>query len=264
MMYVKELPLNHVAYLYDGSLEGLLSAVFLAYERHETPEDIVCESRYQPRLMQSVIQVTTDYGRANRVRKGVQRSVGNRAFDALMYASACDDYDMGLIVFRFIRYVMARPSFLKKHPVLEEQSNPVVADVLRLEKYALNETERMRQFVRFSHLENGVWYARINPNASVIPLIMGYFASRLNDQAFIIYDETHHLAGMYNGHSWQLALGDAVQVPNATNHDQFMQKAWQRFYESLSIDARYNPELRRHFMPVRFWQNLTEMQPRFQ
>ena len=134
--------------------------------------------------------------------------------------------------------------------------------MVRLSRRAVNECEKMRQFVRFSHLENGVWYARCNPNASVVPLVMGYFAARLNDQPFIIYDENHHLAGMYDGRGWQLVSGDAVVVPPSTEHDAQMQEAWKRFYDALSVDARYNPELRRHFMPMRMWRNLTEMKPR--
>ena len=39
-----------------------------------------------------------------------------------------------------------------------------------------------------------------------------------------------------------------------------MQDAWRLFYRTLSIDARYNPELRRQHMPVCYWCNLTEMQ----
>jgi hypothetical protein len=38
---------DEVAYAYDGSLEGLLSAVFAAYERHEHPTDIAPEERLQ-------------------------------------------------------------------------------------------------------------------------------------------------------------------------------------------------------------------------
>ena len=38
-----------------------------------------------------------------------------------------------------------------------------------------------------------------------------------------------------------------------------MQYAWKTFYDTLSIDSRYNPELRRNFMPKRFWKNLTEI-----
>ena len=37
---------DEVAYAYDGSLEGLLSAVFAAYERHEHPTDIALQELY--------------------------------------------------------------------------------------------------------------------------------------------------------------------------------------------------------------------------
>lgn len=253
-------PLQDVAYLHDGSLEGLLSAVFLAYERHEQPTDMVPEAVWQQRLGQSFIQVPTDYQRANRVRQGIARKAGREAVSATIKASTCDDYDTGMIVYRFVRYVMALPAFQRSMPVLDELANPVVADLQRLAKHAMNESERLRQFVRFSQLENGVWYAKVNPNASVVPLIMGYFAARLNDQPFMIYDEVHHLAGVYDGRGWQLVQDDVINVPPATDHDLLMQRAWQCFYDTLSVDARYNPELRRHFMPVRLWRNLTEMQ----
>ena len=39
-----------------------------------------------------------------------------------------------------------------------------------------------------------------------------------------------------------------------------MQQAWKRFYDTGAVEARYNPELRRQFMPKRFWKNITEMQ----
>jgi probable DNA metabolism protein len=177
-------------------------------------------------------------------------------------ASTCDDYDMGVIVFRFVRLIMAQAAHGSACAVLEQRANPVVADILRLSTRVINECERMRQFVRFSHLENGIWYARCNPSASVVPLVMGHFAARLNDQAFIIYDENHHLAGVYDGCTWHLVAGDAVHAPASTEHDVVMQEAWKRFYDTLSVDARYNPELRRHFLPVRLWHNITEMKPR--
>ena len=50
---------DEVAYAYDGSLEGLLSAVFAAYERHERPTDVAPEERLQPRLGQRVALIRT-------------------------------------------------------------------------------------------------------------------------------------------------------------------------------------------------------------
>lgn len=179
-----------------------------------------------------------------------------------MRASTCENYEVGTVVYRFVRLVMDRPEAERKRPVLDDLSNPVVSELVALEKHAVNESERMRQFVRFNHLENGVWFARCNPNASVIPLVMSYFAARLNDQPFIIWDERHLVAGVYDGRDWSLVSGDAVNVPSATVEDALMEEAWKRFYDALSIDVRYHPELRRQFMPVRLWRNLPEMKPR--
>jgi len=257
-----EVALENVAYLYDGTLEGLLSAVFLAYERHEQPEDIVTEHSYEPRLGQSAIWCETDYERAKRVRLGVVREAGEHVFNAIMRASVTDNPRKGVAVYRLIRYIMDAHSGRNKHlNVLADLANPVVADVMAFNRHVLNEAENMRQFIRFSHLENGVWFARCNPNASVVPLVMGYFAERFNIQPFIIYDENHHIAGIYDGSDWSLVADDVVDIPSRTAQDAYMEQLWKTFYDAMAIDARYNPELRCHFMPVRLWKNLPEMKP---
>ncbi len=261
--FASQTPLAHVAYLHDGTLEGLLCCVFEAYARHETPEDIVPEQAYQPRFEQSAFFVSTDFDRALRVRRGVEREAGARAFGAIMRAAANDDPRAGIIVYRFIRYVMdAHSGRNKRRNVLNDLANPVVGDLVALQERVLNEEEKMRQFVRFSHLQNGLWFARCNPNANVIPLVMRHFVERFNTQPFIIYDETHRIAGVYDGHDWNLVAGEAANIPPRTAEDAYVEQLWQRFYDSLAIEARYNPELRRHFMPVRLWRNLPELHPR--
>lgn len=257
--FVNEQPLQDAAYLYDGTLEGLLTATFVSYERHEEPLDVCRDCNWVPRIGQSSIHIATDPSKAARVHRGIVSRAGSRTFTAIVNASTCDDYDTGSIIYRFIRHVVARSEERRAIPVLDEIAEPAVADLLRLSKHAVNETEKMRQFVRFSHLENGVWLARVNPNASVVPLVMGYFSSRLNDQPFIIFDEVHHLAGIYDGHTWQLIEADAANMPDPTAHDDVIRQAWQSFYDALSVEARYNPELRRQLMPKRFWRNLPEV-----
>ncbi len=44
---------TEVAYVYDGTLEGLLSAIFYAYQSGEDPQDIDTQQRLQPRLGQT-------------------------------------------------------------------------------------------------------------------------------------------------------------------------------------------------------------------
>ena len=255
--------LQDVAYVHDGTIEGLLTAVFQSYANREVPLDVITADNLQLRLGQSVRFIETDFELAQRVKRGIERAGGNAAFDAVVRASLADDPAAGTIVATFIRLLMERRrAGVPSRSILDERADPRIDALVTLERHVTNEAEKMRQFVRFSHLENGVWFARCNPNASVVPLIMGYFAARLNTQPFIIYDENHLLAGVYGGSDWSLVRGEAGVLPSNTAEDALAEELWRRFYDAVTIGARYHPELRRQFMPQRLWKNLPEMKPR--
>lgn len=255
---------SDLAYAYDGSLEGLLSAVFAAYERHENPSDVEPEGRLQPRLGQYVYRVPTNLEHAARVRNGLHRSCGYAAFEAVLYASLSDDPHAGTAAYRFVRYAMDvhRKQHGRRCSALSNAAHPAVEPICRLRKHVVSEKEHMLQFIRFEELEGGIWFARCNPNASVVPLVMDHFAARFNTQPFIIFDEVHKLAGVYMGADWHLVKpeGPELQLPGKAEGELAMQQAWRRFYQAVSVESRYNPELRRQFMPKRLWKNLTEMQ----
>lgn len=257
---VGEEPLEHVAYVYDGSTEGLLSAVFEAYARHEHPQDVLREGLVQPRLDQSLRFVATDVDRALRVRAGIERSCGAREAEAVVHASLSDDAGAPAAVLRFVRYALPpRPQPPRPH-TLRETAHPAVAELLSLERSVMNEREHLMQFLRFEHLQGDVWFARCSPKANVVPLLMGWFSARFNTQPFVIFDEAHDLAGVYEGRGWRLVRTTGVELPCKADDEELMSAAWRRFYEVVSVEARYNPELRRQLMPKRFWANLTEMQ----
>ena len=117
----------------------------------------------------------------------------------------------------------------------------------------------MMQFLRFEHFENGIWFAQCNPKANVVPLLMGWFAGRFNTERFVIYDEGHQIAGIYDGANWYIAQTDEVHLPEHASDEAAMQAAWKGFYDAMSISARYHPELRRQFMPKRLWRNIVEV-----
>ena len=83
--------------------------------------------------------------------------------------------------------------------------------------------------------------------------------ARFNTQPFIVFDEVHHVAGVSHNGEWQLVRSPDFFVPPAAVDDAFYEQAWKTFYDSVAIDARYNPELRRSFMPKRLWKNIVEL-----
>ncbi|WP_350454101.1 TIGR03915 family putative DNA repair protein [Slackia heliotrinireducens] len=245
-----------IAYVYDDTLEGLLTAIFTAYARHEDPEDVVPAGLIQPRLGQEVVSVETDFELAERVRAGLVKTCGKHAFEVLKRVSLAADGRRGSIGLAFVRYAMnhGRQTF-------SNSMHPAVFDAERLVKSVEEEREKWKQFLRFSEVDGGVYVARCNPRANVVPLLMPGFAARFNVQPFMIYDEVHNLAGVYDMRRWVLVTTDAVHVPDPTLKDNLMRAAWKTFYDALSVEDRYNPELRRQLMPKRYWKYLVELKP---
>ena len=64
---------SDVIYVYDGSFEGLLTAVFESFESRELPCSIVAEDEFVPTLFSSKT-VDTDPQKADRVRRGLKKT----------------------------------------------------------------------------------------------------------------------------------------------------------------------------------------------
>lgn len=252
---------DEVAYVFDGSLEGLLTAIFQAYARHEKPIDVVTDEGLQPRLGQRICPIQTDAALAHRVKRGIQMTAGRQAFRSVLKASLSGDPQAGTHAYRFVRYAMDEGG----KGAVNHISHPAVAPLHGIVRAVNQECEHIRQFARFQHVRTDrmdVWFARVNPRDRVVPLVMDHFVERFSIQPFILYDEVHRMAGVYDGSSWYHVLPDSEVLLDREGicvEEAMMQDAWKRFYRALSVDARYHPELRRQLMPKRFWRNLVEM-----
>lgn len=255
---------DEVAYVYDGSLEGLLSAVFCAYANKEDPTDVVPQELLQPRLTQRVSKIDANLELADRVRRGIVRRCGMRTFHRIARASVSSAMDAGTAIYRFIRYAM--DEHRGNGRAISNISHKAVSRLFEIERGVNNECEKMRQFARFENLAGDdvqIWFAKVNPRDAVVPLVLGHFIERFNIQPFIIFDEVHGIAGVWDGFKRYLVQTEdhdlISHLPNRSRAEVDMQDAWRVFYRSVAIDSRYNPELRRNFMPMRLWKNITEM-----
>ena len=207
----------------------------------------------QPQLGQQVREVATDLSHAERVKLGLAKHGGILAYEKVKTAFLSDAPGHELALLVYVQLVMQRGRRVHGD-VAQEQ----VAAVERLVVQVLNERERICQFARFEELDNGVFFARVNPNARVVPLAMDHFVERFSIQPFILYDEMHRMAGVYDLERWFIAVSDELHVPERTADERRFQAMWKLFYDSVSSEQRYNPDLRRSFMPKRMWRNLTE------
>jgi len=243
-------------YLYDGSLEGMLTAVFEAFSRKEQPQGILEEHELQQSLLCSYIPIATDLAKAERVKDGVSLTLGAGNYENVKRVFLSDDGNKGRVIVDYLLYTMR-----KGKRACAYLANPAVAAFEELLKQVSHEAHYMLMFARFAQLDSGVYFSRIAPKANVVPLIMGHFASRFNVQPFVMYDDAHGLAGVFDTERWWLVDAREISVPSQTEAEDEFQALWQAFYDTIAIEERRNPTCQRNFMPKRFWGNMCEQIP---
>lgn len=242
-----------VAYEYDGAFDGFLSSVFAAYSNREEPEEIALAGSLQEVFGREVRVIATDEAKARRVEAGIVRSMGSPCLQRIWTVFLSGEPDKATLLYRYVRR-----GFEIGRGIYNNISHGDVLPIEKMYRAVTHEAHLLTGFARFSHMEGGVFYAKITPKNSVVPLLMPHFADRLSVQPFVIYDSVHGLAGVYDLKSWYLVETDSLTVPPPDENELAYRRMWKNFYEAISIAERENPVCRRSHMPKRYWQNMTE------
>lgn len=244
--------------LIDDTFEGLLTAVFDSYTLSPTPTNIQSAAGYQPLFGWRYQEVATDAAKAARVIAGVRRQMGQRGYEKIWQGFLHADPARYNIIYRYIRLGM------RLGPKLYLRlTDPTVMAMEKLCSLTGREAGLLLEFIRFSKLEGGVYYAEIDPEHAILPLLMPHFADRFNTQPFLIHDKTHALAGVYDRREWYITSTEGLQLPAYSADEQAYRRMWKAFYDTIAIKERANYALRRQHMPKKYWKNITELQPDF-
>ncbi|WP_316792905.1 TIGR03915 family putative DNA repair protein [Pedobacter frigoris] len=250
-------------YLIDGSLEGLLCAVFEWFERKPGKVMIQLEKEHQPDAFTTVFPVSNDEKKADRVWKGLQRKL-NKGWMRRVYCTFLSETPEAYVsLFEFACYIFSSPNGAEAN-----YGNPHVLAVAQTAKKVEREKHRMEAFIRFQHTADGMFYCGIDPDFNVLPLIMQHFKNRYADQQWIIYDLKRHYGLFYD-----LDKVEEIQMDEArlkTNYkpaenllsekEALYATLWKDYFKSTNIMARKNTKLHVQHVPKRYWKYLTEKQ----
>lgn len=242
-------------YVFDGTYEGLLSCVFEAYDKKERPDFLSSTPEIQLAFEQRMKHIVSDAPKAKRVETGFRKTAGEEALYTVSVAWLSDSPNKDTDVFYYICF-----GFSHGHKITQMLSHDAVFPVLSMRDHALREAEHLRGFVRFEKLKKNLYFSKISPKDSVIPLIMPHFVDRYADQPFVIYDQKHQLAGIYNGNQWELMEVDwNSDKPERSAEEKEWVELWKEFYHRIEIPERRNHKLKRSHCPRYFWENMPEM-----
>ncbi|WP_417885830.1 TIGR03915 family putative DNA repair protein [Zunongwangia sp.] len=121
----------------------------------------------------------------------------------------------------------------------------------------------MEAFVRFELLKDDIFFAKINPDFNILPLILKHFKTRLADQKWIIYDLKRNIGSYYNlkkiSYITIYFKNKASITKNIIkNNEKNYQILWKSYFESTTISSRKNTKLHLQHVPKRYWKFLTE------
>lgn len=249
---------------YDGSFDGLLTAVFERYSRRINADGVLSDKADVPMFLGDVIDIDTDEAKARRVWLGIKRLMTTTGQKLLTqsYLSAEDGIDSS--VFRIILR-----SIDAGRTVENDFADSDVMAAWHAARRVGQERHRMLQFLRFQKAADGSYFAPVEPRYDVLPMAVEHFADRFADQRFLIYDIGRKYGFYYNGEEALKVTveGDMPHLRSGRltpelmdDQERLFQELWRTYFHAIAIAERANPRKQRQDMPARYWHLLTEMQ----
>lgn len=251
-----------LVFVFDGTFEGLLTAVFDAYSRKSFPEALVREGAVLPMFCDGCHEVVTDAEKSDRVWRGLGRKLSAAALSAVATSFLCELPDYDIILFRYICRAVNSPVSIET-----DFSDSDVVEVTRMVRRVRYEAMRVKQFLRFQKAADGTYFALMEPLYNVLSMAVGHFVDRFSTMTFVIYDKRRSCGYYYDGHEVRY-----VTMPDTLPHiatgrldesmmdadEKLFQDMWRTYFKAIAIKERINPRKQRQDMPVRFWKYLTE------
>ncbi len=248
--------------VYDSSFMGLLTAIFEIYEYKIEAPNLLKSGTGNLSLFGEKHEVISCEAKAERVLAKIKKALSAAVARKIYEVHLSEEPGIADVIFRFVKY-----GLLKGKNVCEDFSN---ADVLQLHqtlKKVHRERHRMEAFIRFQLADDGLYFATVEPDFDVLPLIVNHFKSRYADQRWLIYDTKRKYGIIYDLKEVQLVenLKDnsnqslEVRIYLHEQEEDF-QHLWKHYFNSVNIKERKNTKLHIRHMPKRYWKFLTEKQ----
>ena len=150
-------------FVYDNSFEGLFTAIFYAYTEKDS---IITKNKdYLPSLV--LIKIYH------------------------LYLSDIKETDTLVLNYLKLCYSYGASINLAKN-------NDIIILVNKYSRRVTYEAHRFTGFVRFKEITPLNFYASIEPDHNILPLLINHFTKRFSDQNFIIQDLKRNTAIIYN------------------------------------------------------------------
>jgi probable DNA metabolism protein len=250
-------------FLCENSADGIFSAIYDANASNRTHANNYIQvhvPNYNQQLFSEYIEVKTDYSKAEKVARSLQKKINAEVYDWLFCAAASQDTEKADSIYRAV--ILA---FRMGNSVMDHLSDPAVAHITEMNTNIGNEIQHYKGFLRFVELKNNLLLAKIHPKNNILFFLADHFSDRFPDENFAIADTGRNSLLFH-------AKGKPVTFTDKTDFDlegiegeysaneQLLQDLFRSYVSSIANKPRINESLQRQLLPLRFRKYMTEFQ----
>ena len=238
-------------YYYDGSFDGLLTVIYMAYENRENKILRVSARAEQLILALDDIHVITDFSKARRVEKAICDKLSQNFLNNIQTSFlSCDKNKDTVIVHTVYKALKQGEEILHS---LDEHA----FYVNKLVKQVLNERHRYLGVLRFKEVKDGTMFSTIEPKNNVLPILISHFIKRMKRERFAIYDKKRKMIAYYDTKKVEIFFVKSLEIEWSDEEIEYSE-LWKTFHKSISIKERENKKLQQSNLPKYYWKHLVE------
>lgn len=242
-------------YLYDGTIEGLLTIAVKCFKEKEIPERIQVEADYIVTLLEKPLLIETRLEDSSWMIQCIIKKASEFTLYHVFTAFLSGDKEKENIIIRYLIYAFKYGWCINGMKDIEW-----VLEIQRICKNVKGEAHRLTGFLRFKQLSNNFLYAEYESDNDVLEFLAIHFKARLMKEIWMIHDIGRKKIALYNCKEFVIVDSSTIDITmlEEDREDQYL-KLWKEYFKNISIKERENRRCQMHFMPKKYWKHLPEV-----
>ena len=238
-------------YYYDGSFDGLLTVIFIAYKDRKNNELRIIVKTGQLLLGLDDINVITNFSKARRVEKAICDKLSQNFLNNIQTCFLSCDRNKDIVIVHTVYKA------LKQGEEILNSLDEHAFYMNKLVKQVLNERHRYLGVLRFKEVKDGTMFSTIEPKNNVLPILLSHFINRMKREKFAIFDKGRKMIVYYDGKKAEIFFVESLEIEWSDEEIEYSE-LWKTFHKSISIKERENKKLQQSNLPKYYWKHLIE------
>ena len=238
-------------YYYDGSFDGLLTVIYIAYNDRKSSILRVSAKTEQLILALDDIHVITDFSKARRVEKAICDKLSQNFLNNIQTCFLSCDKNKDIVIVHTVYKA------LKQGKEILNSLDEHAFYVNKLVKQVLNERHKYLGLLRFKEMKDGTMFSTIEPKNNVLPILISHFKNRMKKEKFAIFDKGRKMVVYYDTKKVEIFFVKSLEIEWSDEEIEYSE-LWKTFHKSISIKERENKKLQQSNLPKYYWKHLVE------